>query len=457
MGGGAVILRTELRRSIAPWAGLAVVAVALGFLFLLSGPWWKTPAPWTAQATTAALWVRFLLVFLWPIVVGAGAIQGMRDSRSGMTELLATTSRPGRHRAAKLAGAVGGLSAAGFLLVFAVGAVEVLVHGGLFSAGFVPVVGVGLLAVVAGSWLGLAVGRLLPHPLTAPALAVLVLVLSMLCWTALEPALDSVLPARAGPLTPALAEPRGSMVTTAASVDAGQAVWFAGLAATGFLLLSVNSVRARLLSLLPLVVGAAVALPLFPASSAEVLTTDSFAAGKVCDGPVCVAELHRERLAALAGPGREALAMLAKLPDPPTRIEEQTAATFTGDAPRRAPDVVYLDFQQEEKLLTADAADLRLELLAGGGVPSCDRFSVVSLPDQAARMITAAYFTGELKMLPEHSGRWLKKDFGTVEQLWNSFRTLPPQVRLDRVAAARRVLLSCQGDPLAALIPGALR
>ena len=90
-----MILRTELRRSIAPWAGLALVAVALGFLFLLSGPWWKVPAPWTGNTTTTALWLRFLLVFLWPIAVGAGAIQGMRESRSGMVELLATTSRPG--------------------------------------------------------------------------------------------------------------------------------------------------------------------------------------------------------------------------------------------------------------------------------------------------------------------------------------------------------------------------
>jgi len=205
-----VILRIELRRSIAPWAGLAVVVVALGFLLPLPGPWWKTPAPWTAQTTTTVLWLRYLLVFLWPIVVGAGAIQGMRDSRSGMTELLVTTSRPHWHRAAKLAGAVGGLSALGFLLVFAVGAVEVLAHDGLFSAGFVPVLGVGMLGVVAGSWLGLAVGRLLPHPLTAPALAVLVLVLSVLCWISLDPVEQPVLAVRAGPLTPALPGPRGS-------------------------------------------------------------------------------------------------------------------------------------------------------------------------------------------------------------------------------------------------------
>ena len=48
------------------WYLNLVGAVALGFLFMLSGPWWKVPAPWTAHATTTALWVRFLLQFLWP-------------------------------------------------------------------------------------------------------------------------------------------------------------------------------------------------------------------------------------------------------------------------------------------------------------------------------------------------------------------------------------------------------
>lgn len=452
-----MILRIELRRSIAPWAGLAILAVALGFLFLLSGPWWKAPASWTGHTTTTALWVRFLLQFLWPIVIGAGAIQGMRDSRSGMVELLSTTSRPGRHRAARLAGAVGGLSALGFLLVFAVGAVEVLAHGGFFSAGFVPVLAVGLLGVVAGSWLGLAVGRLLPHPLTAPGLAVVALVVTTLCWMALEQGLQSVLPARAGLLAPALAEPRGSMVTTTVSLDVGQAVWFAGLAATGFLVLAADAVRARLLGLLPMVATAAIALPLFPATAAEVSELDTFAAEKQCEGPVCLSKLHADRLGVLAAPAREALAQLAKLPGAPTRVEEQTGVTLPNERPHRAADVVYLDFQYNENLLTADAADLRRALLAGAGLPSCERHSSVSLPDQAARMITGAYFTGELKPLPELGGRWLKDRFGEIDRLWATFHALPADVQLARVAAARQVLLTCDGDPLQQLVPGAPR
>ncbi|WP_410610008.1 hypothetical protein [Amycolatopsis sp. lyj-109] len=446
-----MIFRIELRRSIAPWAGLALVVLALGFLFLLSGPWWKVPAPWTANTTTTALWVRFLLQFLWPVVVGAGAIQGMRDRRSGMTELLATTSRPAWQRALRLAGAVAALTGLGYLVVFGVGVAEVLAHDGFVSAGLVPVVGVGVLGVVAGSWLGLAVGRLLPHPLTAPGLAVLTLVATTLCWMSLEPDLETVLPRRVGPLAPALAEPRGSMVTTAVSLDAGQAVWFLGLAVTGFLLLSVQSVRARLLSLLPLVAGVAIALPLFPA---EILTSDSFAARKVCDGPICVAELHRDRLAALAGPGREALAMLAKLPGAPTRVEEQVAPSPV-ERPPRDSGVVYLDFQRNDILLRADASDLRLAVLSGAGVPPCLPPSHADVSDVGARMIAAAYFTGELKTLPEFARNWFKTRSGPIEQAWQKFQALPADVRFARVVALRQALLTCQGDPLDTLVPGA--
>ncbi|MGW4062574.1 hypothetical protein ACWEGE_30125 [Amycolatopsis sp. NPDC004747] len=449
-----MIFRIELRRSIAPWAGLAVVVFALGFFLLFSGPWWKVPAPWTANTTTTALWVRFLLQLLWPVVVGAGAIQGMRDSRSGMTELLATTPRPAWHRAIRLAGAVGALTGLGYLVVFAVGVVEVLAHDGFFSLVFVPVVGVGVLSVVAGSWLGLAVGRLLPHPLTAPGLAVLTLVGTVLCWMSLEPDLESALPRRAGPLAPVLAEPRGSMVTTAGALDAGQAVWFLGLAATGFLLLSVRSVRARLLSLLPLVVGAAIALPLFPV---QALTADSVAARKVCDGPICVAELHRDRLAALAGPGREALAMLAKLPGAPTRIEEQVAPNTRTEPLPRDPAVVYLDFQRNEELLTADASDLRVAVLSGAGVPSCEWPTNASMSDLGGRMIAAAYFTGELRPLPEYAGRWFPPQASPIQRAWAQFRALPPEVQFGRVVALRQALLACQGAPLETLVPGALR
>lgn len=452
-----MILRTELRRSIATWAGLALLVVALGFLFLLSGPWWKVPAPWTGNTTTTALWLRFLLVFLWPIAVGAGAIQGMRDSRSGMVELLSTTSRPGRHRAVRLAGAVGALSALGVVLVFGVGVAEVLGHGGFVSVSFAPVLLVGLLAVVAGSWVGLAAGRLLPHPLTAPAVAVLTLVVSILAWSSLEANALSVFYNRLGLLAPTLGQPRGALVTTATSVDLGQTVWFVGLAATGFLLLAANSVRARLLGLLPVVAGAAIALPVFPASADGLLAPDGIAAQKLCDGPICVSRAHEDRLAALAGPGREALAMLAKLPGAPTRIEERIEPTPVFDLPARDPGVVYLNFQLNEDLLTADASTLRVAVLSGAGLPTCVRPSYGDLGDLGGRMIAAAYFTGELKPLPEYGGSWFRRESGQIEQVWQKFHALPADVQFARIAALRQVLLTCHGDPIDTLVPGALR
>ncbi|WP_410628253.1 hypothetical protein [Amycolatopsis sp. cmx-8-4] len=449
-----MVFRIELRRSIAPWAGLALVVVALGYLFLLSGPWWKVPAPWTGNTTTTALWLRFLLVFLWPIAVGAGAIQGMRDSRSGVVELLSTTSRPGWHRALRLAGAVGALSALGFVLVFGVGLAEVLGHGGFVSASFLPVLFVGLLAIVAGSWVGLAIGRLLPHPLTAPALAVLTLVVSVLAWASGGLSLSY---SRFGLLAPTLEEPRGALVTTSTSVDLGQTAWFLGLALTGFLLLAANSARARVLGLLPVVAGAAIALPVFPASADGLVAADSIAAQKLCDGPICVSRAHEDRLAALAGPGREALAMLAKLPGAPTRIEEQTAPNSVAGRPARDSGVVYLDFQINDELLTADASALRVAVLSGAGLPACMPPSYGDLSDMGGRMIAAAYFTGELKPLPEYGGSWFRQESGRLEQVWQKFRALPADVRFARVAALRQVLLTCNGDPLDTLVPGALR
>ncbi|WP_329055150.1 hypothetical protein OG738_17310 [Amycolatopsis sp. NBC_01488] len=455
-----MILRTELRRSIAPWAGLAVLVVALGFLFLLSGPWWKAPADWTSQTTTAALWVRFLLVFLWPIVVGAGTIQGIRDSRSGMTELLATTSRPPWHRAAMLAAAVGGLSAFGYLLVFAAGMVEVVAHGGFVSAAFVPIVLVGVLAVVAGAWLGLAVGRLLPHPLTAPAAAVLSLVLMVLLWSALDPETwtSSVIGSpRIGLLGPAIAQPHGTMVTTATAVDLGQAVWFTGLALTAFLLLAATSARGRLLGLLPVAVAVAVALPLLPSSADAGLSPDDSAARRVCDGPVCVAKLHEASLPLLASVGRDVLRQLEKIPGAPTRVDESTAAVGFALPEPRDPGAVLVDYQSEPQLLDASGDELRRVLLAGAGTPSCLPRNAGELGDTAARTVSASWFTGELRPLPRGLGATVEPG-GVIDTAWRAFRQLPAAEQQRRIAALRQYYLRCpDGDPLAVLVPGLTR
>jgi hypothetical protein len=454
------IFRIELRRSIAPWAGLALALVSLGFLFLLSGPWWKDPSPWFGQTTTTALWLHEMMTFLWPIVLGLGAIQGMRDSRSGVTELFETTSRPGWRRAAKLAGAVGLLVALGLLAPFVAGAIEVGAHGGFFSVSFVPALALDVLVVVAGASIGLGVGRLMPHPLTAPALAVVGFVLGLMCWAAAEnltsSPLGSVVPFRLSLLGPAFAAPRSIFTTMTVSVGLGQAAWLVGLAATGFLLLAAKSVRAKLLGLLPLVLGAAVALPLFPDTSAEAITTDTVAAQQVCDGQVCLAAAHQAQLATFSTVGKEVLTTLAPLPNAPTRVEEYTAATADGVAMGRDPGVVYVDIQQNSKLTTISSDELRRFLLAGAGTPSCTPASYPDPPDTVARMISAAYFTGTFALLPGN-GQWDLGHLGPVEGMWTKFHALPGDLQRSRIIAMRQAFLTCKGNPLDILLPGAAR
>ncbi len=447
------IFRTELRRSIAPWAGLAMVAVALGFLLPLTGPWWHEPAPWLSQTTTTALWVRYMQVFLWPMALGVGALQGMRDSRSGASELLSTVPRPAWQRGARLAGAVGLLSALGFVVSFLAGAAGVATHDGLFSWTFVPVIVIGALAMVAGTSLGLAVGRLLPHPLVAPALSVVGLAFSIVSWLALEGDGSSLLSPQAALLASALALPQSAFVTTATTVDVGQAVWFVGLAVTGFLLLAANSVRGKLLGVLPMVIAAVIALLSFPTATGDVYTVDTVAAQQVCDGPVCVSRVHRAMLPVLSAAGKDALTRLAALPNAPTRVREWTRPEAYDAVPARDPGVVYVDLQRGN-LARTGSADLRRMMLAGAGAPSCAPFNVAGPSDTAARMISAAYFTGTLSTLPDQSRYALTGHPGAVQAMWATFHALPADVALSRIVAMRKVFLACRGNALDALLPG---
>ncbi len=175
------VLRIELRRSVAPWAGAVVLATALAFLYLLSGPWWKGTALWTAQWTSMALWTRVLLVFLWPLVVGLGALQGLRDHRSKMSELLTSTPRPAWHRAAPLAGPTAITLTSAFAFLVLQGAVQVLADTAYTHLGWLPISLVGALALVAGAVLGMGMGRALPSPLTPPALAVSAFMFTSTC------------------------------------------------------------------------------------------------------------------------------------------------------------------------------------------------------------------------------------------------------------------------------------
>ncbi|MFD9258877.1 hypothetical protein ACFVZQ_10430, partial [Streptomyces sp. NPDC059538] len=255
------ILGIELRRSVAPWAAVVVLAAALALLHLVSGPWAKGTALWTAQWTSMALWTRYPLIFLWPLAVGLGGLQGLRDHRSNMAELLISTPRPARHRAAALAGTTALALVSSFALLVLLGAVRVLAGDATYThLGWLPVSLVGALALTAGSVLGMGIARTVPSALTPPALAVGAFLLTNLLRQTSDAATPtSAVPNRLSLLSPAVA---------------------------------------------------AVALLQFPADPRATYVLDREAATPVCDGPVCVTTARRARIEDLAAPGAEALRLL---------------------------------------------------------------------------------------------------------------------------------------------------
>jgi hypothetical protein len=452
----ARVLRIELRRTIAPWAALVCLVVALGFLCIPSGPWSADLLAWNSQWILAASWTRYLLVFLWPIAIGAGVLQGMRDSRSGMSELMATMARPGLHRAAKLAFALGGLLALSYLVVFAVGAVQAVVNGGFFSFAWLPIVLVGALSMFAGAWIGLGIGRVLPHPLTAPAVVVPVFAVVLLFQSVpvSEYAPLRSAPILAGMLSPAFDTIVDPFFTTSGRIDLGQTIWLAGLAVTGLLLLAAGSTRAKVLAAVPLVVGFAVAVPVLPdwAGSNGV---DPVAIEQVCDGPVCVTRIHEAELARLAGPAKEALRLLGTLPGAPVKVVELDRKLRVDEVPPRAAGTVSADLLDDPLRLSVDGGGLTRELLAGAGTPTC--FGELGGPsawdERTARTIAAAWFLGDLKPL-QFSGWVDRGEAGRVEQLWKTFRALPPGEQRTRIIALRQAGLTCQGNQLDILFSG---
>ncbi|MEU4573911.1 hypothetical protein [Nonomuraea sp. NPDC023979] len=443
------ILRIELRRSIAVWAGTVFLLAALAFLFGLTGPWTAYGERWTAQWSAAALWERHLLLFLLPLVVGAGALQGLRDRRAGTGELLAATPRPAWQRAAATAGALAIALVAAYLLVYGVGAVQVAAGGGVFHLGWAPVVAVGALSLVAAGWLGLGVARALPSVLTPPALAIATL-LAMFPVVGLWQ--EEVVP-KVAYLAPALDNARSLVHDLSGQVSLAQAVWLLGVAATGFWLLAATRPWARPAALLPAVLGAAVALPLLPSGSEPVYVVNA-AAEPVCSGRVCVTRAHEDLLPVVAGPGEEALRLLARLPGPPRQVRESAERDAVHHPPARDAGIVYVDFDVRDARSTGEK--LTRHLLAGAGTPSChslrgDDFDG-RLREEAARRMAAGWLMGDVAA-PTADPVFQELN-ALVEQAWPELRAVPEREQGARVAALREAALSCDGDLLAILTDG---
>lgn len=463
----ARVLRTELRRSVAPWAGGVVLVTALAFLSLIHGQWRTGTAAWTAQWTTMALWTRSVLFYLWPLAVGLGALQGLRDHRSKMSELLTSTPRPARHRAAVPAGATAITLAAAFALLVVAGGVQVAAHTGYTHLGWLPVSLIGALALVAGAVLGMGAGRALPSVLTPPALAMGAFVFTALMQsavgrtaTATASEFQGTEPNRLSLLSPAVQDVRQAFVTLSAAVHIGQTIWLLALTATGFALLVATGRRARLLALTPLLAGAVIALLVLPSDPRRIYVVDRAAAELVCDGPVCVTKTQQARLDGLAGPGKEALRLLhgALGSQAPVSVRENTAVVPEGSMPKWSGDTVLLDFD-DALVAAAKGKELTWSLIAQGMAPACAPVGWSSFGgDQFAQTVAVGWVLGELKPLPGISPASSRREAeAKARPVWKELEALPRAEQLRRIKAMRAAALSCKGDAFDALKRAASR
>ncbi|KAF4405476.1 MULTISPECIES: hypothetical protein [Streptomyces] len=461
------VLRTELKRSAAPWAGVTVLGGALAFLCLIDGSWWRGTTRWTAQWTSMALLTRTTLAYLWPLAVGIGALQGLRDSRSRMTELLATAPRPAWRRAALPAGATAIALVSGFGLLVLWGGGQVALGDTTYTpVTWLPIALVGALALVAGAVFGMGVARALPSALTPPALAVICLLATVLLQQHSDEERPSGLaPNRLSQLSPATAEAREMLLTLSGAVHLGQTLWFLGLLATGFALLVAATRRARLLAPVPALAGAALALLVLPAAPRDTYVVDRAAAAPVCDGPVCVTEAHRSRLPELAPHGREALRLLHGVlgDEAPDTVREETALRAITAERELSADVVLADFD-DPVLAGARGEGLTRALLAQGLVPNCSARSPRESggrTELVAQSIAASWALGERDLTPleryDADDPYAGQAWKEAEAVWDRLTALPPAEQRSRITEARAAALSCDYGQLEALNGGTSR
>ncbi|WP_210579734.1 hypothetical protein [Streptomyces sp. GESEQ-4] len=456
------VLRIELRRSVAPWAGAVVLTTALAFLYVVGAGWGTTA--WTAQWTSLALWTRSMLFYLWPLAVGLGALQGMRDHRSKMSELLTSTPRPARHRAATLAGTTAITLASAFALLVLVGGVQVLANTGYTHLGWLPISLVGALSLVAGAVLGMGAGRALPSVLTPPLLAMGAFVFTALMHMSLgrtetttAEGVSITEPNQISLLSPAVQEVRDVLVTLSASVHIGQTIWLLGLAAAGFALLVAATPRTRLIALTPALAGAALALLVLPSDPRRIYVVDEAAAELVCDGPVCVTKTQQARLADLSGPGKEALRLLhgALGSQAPASVRENAAVLPEGSTPQWSRKKVLFDFD-DDIIAAAKGEELTWALIAKGMVPGCTPVGWSGAGDGAAQTVAVGWVLGDLRSLPGTTSASLGGGVDAeARPIWKELKALPRTEQLSRINAMRAAALSCEGDVYEALKGGA--
>ena len=422
----------ELRRSVA--LGSALILMAAGTLLLF----FPDPSAFTTGWMQLAMTQRLYLAVLWPLALAAGAWQARREHRSNVAELFASTPRPPAHRTVPTLGATAVAVIGGYVAMGVAGGLWIAGTARYLPASVFAVLAVGLLALVAAVWLGLAVGRLLPSPATAPALGVAGLGLLLLIpgatrpygWLALvfSPIYEMNMP--------------DAYTTVPGRASVAQAIWLAALAVTAVLLFAAGDWRVRVAALLPVVLGGALAIAVMPRDSRYVTdAVDPVARELVCahdDPRVCVSRVHSGLLTEVTAPAREALAVLAGLPSAPTQVHEDTTTYLPAVYPPWREDVVLLRVDAGPDGHLTDRGGVLAEAVSGAFAsrPDCEH---VAGPE--VKLAAAYWLIGREPVAP--GGGYDPATVTSAVALWQGLRHLPGAEAKARVVALRQAALSC--------------
>jgi hypothetical protein len=229
--------------------------------------------------------------------------------------------------------------------------------------------------------------------------------------------------------------------TVPGRASVAQAIWLGALAVTAVLLFASGGWRLRVAALLPVVLGAALAITVMPHHDRVVnAAIDPVARELVCaEGRprVCVSRVHSGLLSEVSPQARKGLTILATLPDAPAQVNEDTTTYIPAVYPPWHEDVVLLRVEAgpDAHLLNADGVLADVVVGAFASPPRCERSAGLT-----EKLAAAYWLIGREPVVGE---TYEPANIATAVQLWQSLRRLPVGEAKARVVALRRAALAC--------------